>query len=141
MAGKNRIVRSVQKGTLFASAKKLVDSTSDWNQGDLLIFDDTNNVIRKAATEAEGATFLGIAEQSVVDGKLLAPYSTDVDASIAASEIPGPAHGVVAKLVLKTGAALNTHRHVYTPQQQSTTPSHNKKNNNSKTKQPDETGN
>jgi hypothetical protein len=113
MAGKNRIVRTVQKGTLFPSAKALVDSTSDWNQGDLLIFDDTTNKIRVAASEGEGSTFLGIAEQTVVDGILNVPYSTDVDASRAVSEIPGPAHGVVAKLVLKTGAALNPGDLVY----------------------------
>lgn len=106
MAGKNRIVRTVEKKTIFPSAKAVVGAASDWNQGDLLVFDDAANVIKKAAAEAEGATFLGIAEQSVVDGKLAAPYVTDVDASIAASEIPGPAFGVVAKLVLKTGDAL-----------------------------------
>ena len=113
MAGVNRIVRSVSPNTLFASAYNLVDSTSDWNQGDLLIFDDTTNKIRKPTTEAEGATFLGIAIQTVIDGKLILPYVTDVDASDSVSQLPGPQFGVEASLVLKTGDALNPGDLVY----------------------------
>lgn len=113
MSGTNRIVRTVAKNTVFPSILKLVDSTSDWDQGDLLIFDDTTNKVRRPTLETEGNTFLGIAEQSVTDGKLAVPYSTDVDASRAISDIPGPAYGVVAKLVLKTGDALNPGDLVY----------------------------
>lgn len=113
MAGTNRIVREVSPATIFPSALKVVDSTSDWNQGDLLVFNDTTKKIVKPSAEAEGATFLGIAIQTVTDGKLPVPYVTDVDASRAISEIPGPQYGVVAKLVLKTGAALNPGDFVY----------------------------
>lgn len=113
MAGSNRIVRTVEKKTIFPSALKLVDSTSDWNQGDLLVFNDTTNKIVKPSAEAEGSTFLGIAEQTVTDGKIAVPYTTDVDASRAVSEIPGPAFGVVAKLVLKTADAINPGDLVY----------------------------
>jgi len=112
-SGKNRIVRSVAEKTIFPSAKNVVNSALSYDQGDLLIFDDTNNLLKKPAAEADGATFVGIALQTLVSGKLARPYSTDVDASGAASDIPGPSYGVVAKLVLKTGDALNPGDLVY----------------------------
>lgn len=113
MAGKNRIVRSVSEKTIFPSAKSVVSSAVSFAQGDLLVFDDTANLLKLPAAEAEGATFVGIAIETIVDGKLASPYVTDVDAAQAASEIPGPSYGVVAKLVLKTGDALNPGDLVY----------------------------
>jgi hypothetical protein len=113
MAGANRVTRSVSPKTIFPSARDVVNSSLSYNQGDLLVFDDTNNLIKKPAAESEGSTFLGLAPHTLVLGKLVRPYSTDVDASQAASEIPGPEYGVIAKLVLKTGAALNPGDSVY----------------------------
>jgi hypothetical protein len=113
MAGKNRIVRSVSEKSIFPSAKEVVDATVSFAQGDLLVFDDTANLLKKPAAEAEGSTFLGIAIETVVDGKLASPYVTDVDAAQAVSELPGPSYGVIAKLVLKTGDALNPGDSVY----------------------------
>ena len=104
MAGKNRIVRTVSEKSLFPSAKNVVDATVSHNQGDLLIL--SGGLLAAAASEADGEFMLGIAVETIVDGKLASPYVTDVDGSVAASEIPGPSYGVVAKLVLKTGDAL-----------------------------------
>ena len=112
--GKNRIVRNVAPKSIFAAADA-VTGTGSYEQGDLLIFDDSANVIRKPTTEAECATILGIAVESVVSGKLKGPYPglTDVDAAGAISSLPGPVYGVVAKLVLKTGDSLSPGDLVY----------------------------
>lgn len=108
MAGTNRISRNGGvKKTLFPSALAVIDSTVSFNEGDLLVFDDTNNRLKVPAAEAEGSTFLGIAEVTVVSGKLASPYlGTAVDAANAISDIPGPAFNVVCKLTLKTGDTI-----------------------------------
>lgn len=110
---KNRIVREVNPDSIFPDASKYVDVASAWNQGDLLIFDDTTNLIRPLALEAEGETILGVAICTVVAGKLKLPYVTDVDASQASGGIPGPRSGVIAKMVLKTGEAFSKGDLVY----------------------------
>lgn len=109
MGGVNRITRlGGQKKSLFPSAINVIDSTVSFEQGDLLVFDDTANLLKVPAAEAEGETFLGIAECTVIDGKLATPYQgTAVDDANAISDIPGPAYGVVAKLISKTGDAWN----------------------------------
>jgi len=111
---KNRITRSVVPQSVFPDATALTDTTISYNQGDLLFLDTTAHLIKAVATEStDSATFLGIATETVVLGKLKYPYSTDVDASSAASVLPGPQFGVVAKLILKTGDSLNPGDLVY----------------------------
>lgn len=112
--GINNIVRSVAPKSIFEDASKVV-TTQTWAQGDLLVFDDTNNVIKKAAAEAEGSTFLGVAVVSISSGKLIGAYPglTDVDAAMSAGAIPGPKYGVIAKLTLKTGDSINPGDRVY----------------------------
>lgn len=110
----NRIVRQIGKKSLFPSAQKVISAAVSFNQGDLLVFDDTANLLKVPSAETEGSTFLGIAEVTVVLGKLQSPYTgTAVDASQAISDIPGPAYGVVAKLILKTGDSVNPGDPVY----------------------------
>lgn len=106
MAGANRITRSVAPKSLFESALAVIDATVSINQGDLVVFDDTNNRLKKAAAEAEGSTFLGIMRDTIVLGKLAKVYSTDVDTSSAITDVGGPLYGVIAKLVLKSGDTL-----------------------------------
>lgn len=113
MAGKNRITRTVAPKSIFESAISVISSAVSFDQGDLLVFDDTNNRLKKPTAEAEGSTFVGIAQCSISSGKLLTPYVTDVDAAQAISDIPGPVYGVIAKLVLKTGDSINPGDDVY----------------------------
>lgn len=113
MSGVNRIVRTVNKTSIFPDASALLNASNSWNQGDLLIYDATAKTIRKPTTEAECITFLGISEETIVAGKLAIPYTTDVDASRAASAVPGPVSGVVAKLQLKSGDSLTAGSQVY----------------------------
>ena len=106
MAGKNTITRSVAPRSIFPAADAVTSSTADYDQGDILIFDDSTNVIRKPASEAECETMLGIAQVSVVDGKQLSPYTgLPVDAAAAIASLPGPVFGVVAKMISKTADA------------------------------------
>ena len=101
----NRIVRTVNQNSIFEDATNMIDSSSTFNQGDLLCF--AGNKIRASTAGDLGDTFVGISRVSVVNGVLKQPYTTDVSANTGKSEIAGPVYGVVAKLVLKTGDALN----------------------------------
>jgi hypothetical protein len=113
MAGVNKIVRDLGKKSVFPDATAEISSAVSFNQGDLLVFNDTTNLLKVPAAEAEGLTFLGIAEVTIVSGKLASPYVTDVDAAQAISSIPGPVYNVVADLVAKTGDAFNPGDLVY----------------------------
>ena len=103
----NTIVKSIAPKSVFDDASAVTSTTADFEQGDLLIFNDTTNVIEKPTLETQGNTFLGIAQQTVIDGKVKSPYiGTAVDASQAIAPIAGPVYGVVAKLVAKTAITL-----------------------------------
>jgi len=110
---KNRIVLDQERKSLFPDGTSVITSAVSFNQGDLLVFDDTNNRLKVPAAEAEGSTFVGIAIVTVVSGKLKSPYVTDVDASAGASGLPGPVYAVVAKLIAKTADAFNPGDPVY----------------------------
>lgn len=110
---KNRIVLDQEKKSLFPSAKSVVTSVVSFNQGDLLVFDVTNHRLKLPAAETEGSTFVGMAEVTVVNGKIKSPYVTDVDASQGASDLPGPVYSVVVKVIAKTGDAFNPGDLVY----------------------------
>lgn len=106
MAGKNTIVRTLAPVSVFDSAKNLISSAISFNQGDLLFLDTTNHLLKVAAAETDSANFMGVARVTVVNGKIASPYNTDVVASQAVQDVPGPIVGVVAKCVLKTGDSL-----------------------------------
>lgn len=113
MAGLNTIVRNDGMYSLFPSAVNLIDATISFNQGDFLYLDTTNHLIKKPTLEANGGTFLGIALESIVLGKPVKPYVTDVDASAAIVDVAGPALGLVVKAVAKTGDAFVPGQSVY----------------------------
>ena len=104
---KNNITRSVRPGSIFESALALISSAVSFNQGDLLYLDATNHLIKPVTGDADGATVLGIARNTVVSGKLISSYSgTAVDASQAIEDVAGPQFGIIAKLKLKSGDAF-----------------------------------
>lgn len=107
MSGKNIIVRNVAPVAVFESAKNVIDATISFNQGDLLFLDTTNHLLKTFAAESDSANFQGVAQATVVLGKIASPYNTDVVGSQSVQDVPGPIVGVVAKLVLKTGDSLN----------------------------------
>lgn len=111
MAGVNRITRSPLLKVVFPDMQALISSATSINQGDLCIV--ASNLVRKVTTGDLGTSFLGISQVTIVLGKLASPYVTDVDASAAITSVPGPAAGVIAKLVLKTADAINPGAPVY----------------------------
>lgn len=110
---KNREIRDIARKSLFASALNVISSAVSFNQGDLLVFDDTANLLKVPSAEAEASTFLGMAPVTIVSGKLAYPYTTDVDASQAVTDVPGPIFGVIAKHISKTADAWNPGDAVY----------------------------
>lgn len=113
MAGVNTLARRVAPKAVFVDAKSVVDSTVSFNQGDLLVFDATANLLKKPSAETEGATFLGVAVVTIVSGKPAGVYSTDVDASASIQSIPGPEYGDVHRVILKGGDAIEPGDLVY----------------------------
>lgn len=114
MAAVNNITRSINPGSVFEEALAVTSLTESYDQGDLLIFDETLKVIKRAAVEADCETFLGVAIETVVLGKLKSPYTgTAVDAAQAVSSLPGPKFGVIVRITLKTGDTLAAGGPVY----------------------------
>lgn len=110
---KNTITRTVNLGSVFESAVALLTSTLNLDQGDLVIYDNTNYCLKLPTVEGDGQYFLGVQAETILNGKLLKPYVTPVDASQAITDIPGPQFGVIAKCHLKTGDTLNPGAPVY----------------------------
>lgn len=112
----NNIVRN-SSGAQFPlgqSAKNFLDATVSFNQGDLLYFDGTPNLIKALASDANGATFCGVAQATVVLGKLKSPYTgTAVDAAEALADAPAGVVAVECQLFLKVGDAFATGDLVY----------------------------
>ena len=98
---KNTLARKIATKTLIPDIQAVVTVASSWDQGDLLVFDALNKVIKKPALETEGATFIGISPIKVVDGKPPKAYVTDVDASAAIPAQMGPEYGDMHRVLLK----------------------------------------
>lgn len=109
----NTIVKTIALNQLIPDIRGYVDDTVSFAQGDHLILDTTNHLVRAPTSEAEGATYLGVAAVDIEDGVPESPYSTSNDGAISAPALNGPMYGVVAKMVLKTGDALNPGDNVY----------------------------
>lgn len=114
-SGKNRIYRSLAARSVFENAKSVISSAVTWYQGDLLYFDDSANLIKVVAATGNAATFLGIADNTVISGKLQGPYTglTAVDAAVASGAVLGPKYDVEAKMKLKSGDTFNPGDKVY----------------------------
>lgn len=101
---KNTIVRQVAPNAALADLTNFVSSACTWNQGDVLYFDLPTRLVKPVAADADGATVLGVAVQTVVAGKPKAVYSgTAVDAAAAIETLAGPLFGVEIKVKLKSG--------------------------------------
>lgn len=111
---KNNIVRSVRPASIFESALNVISSAISYNQGDLLYLDTTNHLIKPLDSDAHGANVLGVARQTLVNGKPISAFQgTSVDAAQAIVDIAGPQYGVIALLNLKSGDTFNPGAFVY----------------------------
>ena len=111
----NNIVRGgAQAKSRFPSALNLISSAISYNQGDLMYLDQTNHLIKALDSDAHGATFIGVAIQTVINGKLTSAYQgTSVDAAQAIEDVSGPVFDVVVNLKLKSGDAFTAGCAVY----------------------------
>lgn len=102
----NNIVRLVNLKSIFESCLPVLSTSSTWNQGDLIAFDNTNKIANAVTGSGSGAQILGVARNTIVAGIMPSPYQgTAVDASQAIEDIAGPAYGVVAYFSVTTGDA------------------------------------
>lgn len=111
----NRIFRSDARKSFFENAKAAISTAISWNQGDLLYLDTSAHLIKVVASTANAATFLGIADNTLISGKLQGPYTglTAVNAAEAIFSVTGPVFGVEATLKLKASDAFVTGGKVY----------------------------
>lgn len=113
MAGLNTLARRLAPKAIFVDAKPVLDDSVSFNQGDLLIYDVAEGLIRKPTVETEGETFLGIAVVTIVDGRPAGAYTTDVDESASIISVPGPEYGDVHRVILKAGDSIEPGAAVY----------------------------
>lgn len=108
------ITKEILKESRFEDCFDLVASTTDIATGDLVHYDAANNLIAAQGAADDGSTFLGIQEVAIVDGTQKGVYGSGMtDGSEPKLHVLGPVHGVIAKLVLKTGDALDAGAKVY----------------------------
>lgn len=114
MAGKNTEVKIIAPKQIFPDVRGITSTASDWSQGDILIFDTVNTIVRAATGEAEGQYVLGIAQQDVTDGIPNGPYGTLVNQSnVGAMAVNGPVYGNTYNMVIKTGETIAPGAYVY----------------------------
>jgi hypothetical protein len=99
----NNIVRWVDGKSLFESALPVLSTAVTYNQGDLISFDATNNILKPVTGNGDSTFICGAARQTVASGKVASPYTTAVDASQAIEDLAGPVYGVVVSLKLTAG--------------------------------------
>lgn len=110
----NTIVKSNQLKMLVDRIDHLVDSTTNFKKGDLLVFDNSTSKVKAISSESESINLIGISQVEVVNGKTKSAYlGTSVDDAQGGVGIVGAAFGVVAKLKLKSGESLNPGDLVY----------------------------
>lgn len=109
----NTIVKEVAQKQVFPDVKAYTTSVCSYAQGDIQIYDTTNNIVRAPTGEAEGSAMLGIAALDITSGKPVSPYSTATDASQAVPALNGPLYGITALLVLKSADILYKGQYVY----------------------------
>jgi hypothetical protein len=110
----NNIKSSVGAKTLFRGISNFLDNTISFNQGDILVYDDTNQKIKAISANNESPRVLGVAPVTVENGKLKSPYQgTAVDNAQGGEEIAGPVYGVEVELKLKNGDSIVPGQVVY----------------------------
>lgn len=102
----NKVARRVARNTIIADIIAFIGASSTWNQGDLLIFNTSLNIVAKAAVQSDGANFLGVSPISIVNGKMPSSYTSDTDASQNPASMPGPEFGDEYFVTLKAGDSV-----------------------------------
>ena len=109
---KNNLKLELSRKSMFDHAAAVLSAAVNINQGDMVTFDDTLNIL-KPMVAGDEANMLGISPVTIVAGKMASPYSTSNDAAVGFGELPGPRYGSVHDLILKTADAFNPGDKVY----------------------------
>lgn len=110
----DRIVRGGPGKSLFDDCSNVTAGVT-WNQGDLIAFDTSAHKLKVVTAQTDAANIVGIADNTIVSGKLAGPYD-GLAGNNTASIGPlfsGPKYGVVASLKLLSGDAFTTGCPVY----------------------------
>lgn len=105
--GINRIKREIAPKTILPELGAAIVAGQSWKQGDLLYFDDTNNLVKPITVETQAATLLGLAQQSITNGVMDGPYTGLTDTSPSNPILAGPVYGVEVEMNLKDGDAVS----------------------------------
>jgi len=111
----NNEVKNIAPKQIFPDVRGIVStSISTWNQGDILCFDTSANVVRACTAEGDAANVLGIAQQAITLGIPNGPYGTIVDQdNVGAMAVNGPVYGNTFNLYLKASDVLAPGAYVY----------------------------
>lgn len=104
--GQNGTFRRVNRNSLIEDISAAVGASTTFNAGDFLCFNLTTKTFKTLGAESDSVTFAGLAVQSVVNGKPVSAYTTDVDASQGYPSIKGPEFGDEVYALLKAGDAV-----------------------------------
>lgn len=104
--GKNPTFRRVNRNSLIEDISAAVGASTTFNAGDFLTFNLTTETFGTLGAESDSVNFAGVAVQSVVNGKPVSAYTTDVDSSAGYPSIKGPEFGDEVYALLKAGDAV-----------------------------------
>lgn len=110
----NRIVRQGPGKSLFEDCSQVV-GTASWNQGDLICIDSSTHLLRAVSGQTDAVSICGIADNTIVSGKLSGPYDglAGNNAAAGGPQFAGPKYGVVASMKLLSGDAFVHGQPVY----------------------------
>lgn len=107
--GKNNIKKEIARNSVFGNiGGSRVTSTTNWDCGDILVFDTTTKKVRALAAEADAASLLGVSIQGIRNGLAVGPYTglTDNAGSTQPGSLAGALYGVEAEFLVKAGDTL-----------------------------------
>lgn len=104
--GQNGTFRRVNRNSLIEDISAAVGASTTFNAGDFLTFNLTTKTFGTLAGESDSQNFAGLAVMSVVNGKPVSAYTTDVDSSAGYPSIKGPEFGDEVYALLKAGDAV-----------------------------------
>ena len=103
--------------SIFENAEAMIGTSTTWVQGDNICQDSSTHLLRRVSSDADGATFVGVAPNAITNGVLVGPYPTGM-ASIGSQQIQalqGPLYGNTFGRSVVTGDSLTPGCPVYIP--------------------------
>lgn len=111
----NNLIREINPGrSLFASLKPVLSTNSNWNQGDILFYDNVNKIVNAVTGFGNSASVVGVAVNTIVKGVMPSPFlGTAVDGSQAIEDAAGPLYANTFSMFINTGDSFNPGQSCY----------------------------